>query len=226
MKWLSLTDAERRDTIAVVAEQRGLTVNAVEKDWWVTVVLHAIFSTEYRPHLLFKGGTSLSKGWDLIKRLSEDIDLALNRELLDFGGKLSAREIEKLRKASEDFVAKKLSAALQVELEKSGIAPAKFNITRDEEDQTDPHLMVNYPSLYDPLPYLPPRVKIEVSTRSLMEPWSSRSIQSFIGARYADQDFADASFDVPTVEPRRTFSRRIPERGREDQSIENISTPL
>ena len=205
MKWLNLTDAERRDTIAVVAEERGLTVNAVEKDWWVSVVLRAIFSTEYRPHLLFKGGTSLSKGWDLIKRLSEDIDLALNRELLGYGGELSTGKIDKLRNDSEDFVAKKLGAALQAELEKSGISPAKFTITQDKEEKSDPHLMINYPSLYEPLPYLPPRVKIEVSTRSMMEPWSNRSIQSFIGAHYADQDFADAAFDVPTVEPRRTF---------------------
>ena len=205
MLWLNLTEAERRDTIGVVAAERDLPVNAVEKDWWVTVVLHAIFLTEYHQHLLFKGGTSLSKGWDLIKRLSEDIDLALNREVLGYGGKLSAREIEKLRKESDGFVAKKLGTAVQVELEKLRIPPARFTITQDEEEKSDPHLMVNYPSLYEPLPYLLPRVKIEVSTRSLMEPWSNRSIQSFIGTHYSDRDFTDAPFEVPTVEPRRTL---------------------
>jgi len=205
MKWLDLTDAERRDTITVVATGNDLPVNAVEKDWWVTVVLGALFSSEYRQHLLFKGGTSLSKGWDLIKRLSEDIDLALNRELLGYGGKLSTGAIEKLRKDSEDFVAKKLSAAIQAALEKSGIPPAKFTITQDKEEKSDPHLIVRYQSLYDPLPYLLPRVKIEVSTRSLMEPWSNRSIQSFIGARFPDREFTDPPFEVPTVEPRRTF---------------------
>lgn len=80
-----------------------------------------------------------------------------------------------------------------------------FDITQDEEGLSDPHLMVNYQSLYESLPYLPPRVKIEVSTRSLMEPWSYRPIQSFIEAHYEGRDFADAPFEIPTVEPRRTF---------------------
>jgi hypothetical protein len=38
-----------------------------------------------------------------------------------------------------------------------------------------------------------------------MEPWSERPIQSFIGEQFNDQDFADPAFEVPTVEPRRTF---------------------
>ena len=53
-------------------------MQAVEKDFWVTVILQAVFSLPVAQHLIFKGGTSLSKAWGLISRFSEDIDLAVN----------------------------------------------------------------------------------------------------------------------------------------------------
>lgn len=51
----------------------------MEKDYWVTEVLRGLFAA-HRGELLFKGGTSLSKGWKLIQRFSEDIDLLLLSE--------------------------------------------------------------------------------------------------------------------------------------------------
>jgi nucleotidyltransferase AbiEii toxin of type IV toxin-antitoxin system len=206
-EWLNLTDEERRDSVTVVAAEQGLPVNAVEKDWWVTLVLRALFSTSYAPSLLFKGGTSLSKGWNLIERFSEDIDLALNRETVHtkYGGKLSNRELQKLREDSEEFTRVNLRDALHTSLSAMNLHANRFEITQDNADQSDPHLMVNYQSLYEPSPYLPPRVKIEISTRSLMEPWSNRAIRSFIGAFFEGNNFADTQVQIPTVEPRRTF---------------------
>lgn len=205
--WLSLSDEERRNTIAVVAEAKGLPENAIEKDWWVTLVLRAVFSTPLRPSLLFKGGTSLSKGWDLIERFSEDIDLALNRDAIgaQFAGDISNRAIGRLREESHRFVREEFQEALLASFAAMNLSAEKFSITQDKAENADPHLLINYQSLYEPSPYLPPRVKIEISTRSLMEPWTERSIRSFIGRRFSDQDFADSVFEVPVVEPRRTF---------------------
>ncbi len=207
IRWLSLSDEERRNTIAVVAEAKGLPENAIEKDWWVTLVLRAVFSTPLRPSLLFKGGTSLSKGWDLIERLSEDIDLALNRDAIgaQFAGDISNRAIGRLREESHRFVREEFQEALLASFAALNLSAEKFSITQDKAENADPHLLINYQSLYEPSPYLPPRVKIEISTRSLMEPWTERSIRSFIGTRFSDQDFADSVFEVPVVEPRRTF---------------------
>lgn len=55
----------------------GINQVAIEKDWWVTITLKALFQTECADSLLFKGGTSLSKGFNIIERFSEDIDLAI-----------------------------------------------------------------------------------------------------------------------------------------------------
>ena len=78
--WQQLTIEERLDVLEITAAKTGLPQLAVEKDWWVTMVLKALTTTRHFDLMSFKGGTSLSKGWNLIKRFSEDIDIALRRE--------------------------------------------------------------------------------------------------------------------------------------------------
>ena len=56
------------------AKHSGINQMAIEKDWWVTITLKALFQTSCADSLLFKGGTSLSKGFNIIERFSEDID--------------------------------------------------------------------------------------------------------------------------------------------------------
>ena len=75
--WTKLTVEERLTILSNVAESKGIVDNAVEKDYWVSMVLRAIFTLPYATAFVFKGGTSLSKGWSLIERFSEDIDLAI-----------------------------------------------------------------------------------------------------------------------------------------------------
>ena len=84
----TLNKQDKLQIIKQVAERQNLQYFAIEKDWWVTQTLNIIFHLDFAKHLLFKGGTSLSKAWHLISRFSEDIDLALNREYLGFDGGL------------------------------------------------------------------------------------------------------------------------------------------
>lgn len=62
------------------------------------------FSLPYADALVFKGGTSLSKGWNLIERFSEDIDLAIDRKFLGFSDELNKSQRTKLRKESKKFI--------------------------------------------------------------------------------------------------------------------------
>jgi predicted nucleotidyltransferase component of viral defense system len=66
-EFLELPEERRRVFIAQVSSDTGMSVKAVEKDWWVTLVLKALFSLPMAQHFIFKGGTSLSKGWGLIE---------------------------------------------------------------------------------------------------------------------------------------------------------------
>jgi len=79
---VKLADADadtRRAAFGNAGEVLGIPLRQLEKDFWVTSVLRAL-STDQRGRFLFKGGTSLSKGWNVIRRFSEDIDLLLLSE--------------------------------------------------------------------------------------------------------------------------------------------------
>jgi broad specificity phosphatase PhoE len=102
--WLTLSKERRIEILNQATELTGLPAIAIEKDWWVTLCLNASFSLPCSNQIVFKGGTSLSKGWDLIERFSEDIDLAIDRKFFGFEGDISKTQIRKLRKQSCEFI--------------------------------------------------------------------------------------------------------------------------
>ena len=69
-KWIDFSIDERKAMIQGVANAMHIDEPAAEKDWWVTAVLYALFGTEVSEYLLFKGGTSLSKGWNFNEKNS------------------------------------------------------------------------------------------------------------------------------------------------------------
>lgn len=81
--WLkNLNNASRLISINEASRISGISAKALEKDWWVTLTLKLVFNTPYAKHFAFKGGTSLNKGWKLINRFSEDIDISLSSEAI------------------------------------------------------------------------------------------------------------------------------------------------
>jgi predicted nucleotidyltransferase component of viral defense system len=76
--FFSLESSEKEIIFQEISNDLGMPVFSVEKDWWVSQTLAIIFSMNDARHMVFKGGTSLSKAWKLIYRLSEDIDLAVD----------------------------------------------------------------------------------------------------------------------------------------------------
>ena len=73
--WLNHTIDERIAMLQRAEEKFRINQVAIEKDWWVTVVLNALFKCSCADQLIFKGGTSLSKERKLIERSREDIEL-------------------------------------------------------------------------------------------------------------------------------------------------------
>ena len=64
-KWIDYNEYERQALIANAASAKHIDPVAVEKDWWVTAVLYAVFHSSIKDYALFKGGTSLSKAWNI-----------------------------------------------------------------------------------------------------------------------------------------------------------------
>ncbi len=86
--FLALPKQDRQDVFAAAARRLDTVSGYIEKDFWVCLVLEALFNRlpAGHPQLLFKGGTSLSKVFGLILRFSEDIDLVVHRDGLGFAG--------------------------------------------------------------------------------------------------------------------------------------------
>jgi len=212
MELLKLPVEQQKKFYKEIRDRIGLSEVAIEKDLWVTSVLRALFALPYSEHLSFKGGTSLSKCWNLIERFSEDIDIAVNRELLGFTGTLSKTQInDKLRRASCTFVREKLQFDLQKQLEIYGISNSYFavNVNITPITTTDPEIIeVQYKTLFIDK-YIKPVVKLEISGRSMNEPVTEISLQSFLDEVLPDTPYSEKPFVINAVVPERTFWEKI-----------------
>jgi len=204
--WFKLPEQRRREIILQTSKRAALPPWSVEKDWWASMVLKSLFELDFSDQLVFKGGTSLSKGWNLIQRFSEDIDVAINMKYLGYEGDPTLKKITKLRKASYAFTRDILCAALDAKLADTGFGEYRIEPNEEPNTSTDPHsLNLHYHSVTQQSEYISPSIKIQVSARSLMEPTEERGIQSFVGANFPGQRFADPSKLINTVIPKRTF---------------------
>ncbi len=197
----------------------GINQVAIEKDWWVTVTLKALFQTDCHEFLLFKGGTSLSKGFHIIERFSEDIDIAISHSFFGIE-KTTKSQRDKLRKTARNYIHETLSTQLDTRLKEMGITGYSIeNVTRVQDkngewrqiysDKDPTVILLHYPSIIeDAVSYIPPRVKIEISCLSMDEPTQECEIHSMIGESFEVED-SDANSKIRTVVPTRTFLEKM-----------------
>jgi Nucleotidyl transferase AbiEii toxin, Type IV TA system len=193
-----------------------MSLKAVEKDWWVTLVLKALFSLPMCQHFTFKGGTSLSKAWKLIERFSEDIDIALAPEAFgrEYKKSPSNSYVKALKKEGCTYTTHTIKDALHKQLIAMGVPADLVTIDSDEvnpimPDKDPQTLFVRYPSLYDPNLYIAEAVKVEFGVRSLKEPFATTPIQSIIAEVFPNPIYSETPFLVTAVEPRKTFMEKL-----------------
>ena len=207
----TLSNEDKIDILKEVTNKTGMPDFNVEKDWWVVQTLTIVFNMNVGEHLVFKGGTSLSKSWGIINRFSEDVDLAVNRVFLgDFKGALKKRKITKLRKASSAYIVDDFAPALQHEFNKLGMGHVKINVIETTQSDQDPKLVeIHYPPAVEYPEYIKPRVLLEIGCRSLIEPKTDKEIISLIDSSFPEASFAQRSVLIPSVNPERTFLEKI-----------------
>lgn len=212
LDFYNIDKAEKEAIFNAVATEMGMTPFAVEKDWWVSRTLNIIFQMDIAAHLVFKGGTSLSKAWKLINRFSEDIDLAIDKEFFEgYQGDITRTQISKLRKEAGNYTTGTFFADLQEAFKERGFEVLVCKILDSGEGDQDPRIIeIYYPNIIaQPTEYVLPRVLLEISCRSLREPFTSQKFGSMVDEHYADRDFAESLFEVPTVNPERTFLEKL-----------------
>ncbi len=167
-------DRDFDDLLRIVAERHGLTTGLVEKDYWVTHVLWSIHDQGLE--VWFKGGTSLSKGFGLIERFSEDLDLKIEPgrvtdlpHVTDWTR--GSRAAIELRQAYFE--------ALPELLQIPG-AEVQLSVPADESRWTGANLEVRYPGRHlDDLGVLKPLVLLEVGSARIT-PSLARDLTSFV----------------------------------------------
>jgi len=211
--WVHLSKEQKQNIIRQTSVKTGLPDYAVEKDAWVCIVLQAVYQSKYAPHIIFKGGTSLSKAYQIINRFSEDIDLILDKSFLGFEALPSKMAIKRLRTASGSFIINEFREELVHQLTQLGIPSDTYTIQYNDkvDDSSDPNTLAFY---FDPLiartnSYIQPRVLIEMGARSLTEPAEEREVVSFIDSEYAQLPFAQKAAKVNVVVPTRTFIEKV-----------------
>jgi hypothetical protein len=205
-QFLRLPRDERYLYFVQTAERLRLSPQIVEKDFWVCWTLQTLFALPcLGASLIFKGGTSLSKVFQLIERFSEDIDVSIDRTSLGFGGaqdpaaapsaKERDRRIDRLKAACQQTIVDRVQPALAAAMAAASGAADDWTLTLDEADPDHQTLLFAYPSRVSASAqaYLRPVVRIELGARS--DHWPS--VQAPI-TPYAAQEFP-AAFRAPAV---------------------------
>lgn len=214
--WLNLSDDQRRESIGLTELESGISPKVIEKDWYVTLVLRALFLTKYARFMAFKGGTSLSKGWKLIARFSEDIDIALDPQAfgIEYIEKPSESYLRKLRREGCQFTTTILKEELENELNELGVPSGVLTVQSDPVPENIPDLdpqtiRVKYRSQYDPNPYFLDEVKIEISVRSMLAPSIGAEMKSILSEFTPNAAYLETAVLIKTVLPRKTFMEKM-----------------
>jgi hypothetical protein len=212
---------DRLNLFLSTAGRMGTPVQNVEKDFWVCWVLDALFHDrdERSPRLLFKGGTSLSKAFNLIPRFSEDIDITVFRadigqdasvqDLEAASGKKRRARLEAIRDACRAFIAGSLAQRL-TEAAESLLGPARSARPWFELDPQDPDgqtLLFWYPAVTETSEYVRSAVKIEAGAKSALDPNVQAGVRPFVAEELPDLDLAVD--DITTVAAERTFWDKV-----------------
>ena len=212
--FLQYTEEQKRQAFLLTSQKKHLPEPVVEKDWWVTQVLNILFDLPIAGQLVFKGGTSLSKAWQLIERFSEDIDLAVNPAYFNVTDTPTKKQIKQLRKRSSLFVAEELSMHLQSALDKTGLASLCHMEVQPngEGDATYPEprvISLLYKSLYEQnvASYVQPMVKLEIGARSLIEPMEQFVCKSMVSEVLPIPDYTVSAIHVAA--PQKTFLEKV-----------------
>ena len=178
--FFQLPPADRREALALAAAATGRPVHLLDKDVWLVWLLDLLFRSPFGNHLVFKGGSSLSKGYQVIKRFSEDVDLTYDIRVL--APELSGPGLDPLpaTRSQQKRWTSQIRTLLPVwirhhvlPLISEGLAvhglSASLSIQQDK-------VLLEYAPLASGSGYVRPVVMLEFGARSTGEPWESRPI--------------------------------------------------
>lgn len=193
----------------IAAGNLGLNNAIIEKDFWVCYLLDILFNkTPFKNDIAFKGGTSISKSYNLIKRFSEDIDIILNWEKI--GYKLNEPWVNRSNTSQSNF--NKETAIKTEKYIKDVFMPILSDVVKNELgynpkfyiDQQNPQTIIfEYNKIFKDN-YILPQIRLEIGTLGAWTPADIRKIKPYIAEEF-EMLFEKPTTNVLTIKPERTF---------------------
>lgn len=187
-----------RQAVQFTADQMKIPAIYVEKDYWVTYVLFTIFRNEIGKDSIFKGGTALSKCYQMIERFSEDIDLVVLRRAGESNNQLT-NKIKRITKVVTDVLP-------EVEIPE---LTQKMGMNRKTAHTYTKEFQGNYGQVRDV-------IVVEATWLGYFEPHTTKTISSFVGSMMLNNGqlaIAEANgllpFELLVLEPTRTICEKI-----------------
>jgi hypothetical protein len=211
LSFLDLPIDERRLYIEEAAARRGVSPVVLEKDFWVCWLLAILFRSSFGEHLVFKGGTSLSKVFGVIDRFSEDIDLSLSPKFLGLEPAGTSRnQATKWMAKAETACGVAVKETIAPELERLvvqviGERPGGWFEYLTDPATHSPVLLFHYPTI-EPrgFEYLKRSVKLEFGSLTDQQPAGRHPVRPWL-AETLEQAFPDWACEVVSLEAERTF---------------------
>ncbi len=187
-----------RQAVQFTSDQMKILPVYVEKDYWVSFTLHTIFHNDIGNDTIFKGGTALSKCYNLIERFSEDIDLVVLRREGESNNKLTS----KIRKISE--IVNEVLPEVNIE----GLTN-KMGMNRKTVHSYNKEFQGDYGQVRD-------AIVVEATWLGYHEPYTTKTINSFIGNMMINNGQTSIAeqngmlpFEIRVLEPSRTICEKI-----------------
>jgi hypothetical protein len=219
LEFFKRSAADQALIIQETSARRGLLSVLVEKDFWVSWTLAVLFThPEFRQHLVFKGGTSLSKVFGVIERFSEDIDLSVSPEFLGINESVveqagSRKQRDEQMRALETACADRVRELFLPELERialevlgqrsGGSVWMEFLV---DNTTHSPVILFHYPTNNSPVgfDYLPRYVKLEFGSLTDQRPVGIHAIRPWVAEEFPMQ-LEDFKCELVALELERTF---------------------
>lgn len=208
---IDLNQDRRKLLFETAAREMKVSSVIIEKDFWVCYVLNYLFTeSKYKDYFIFKGGTSLSKCYNVIERFSEDVDLILRWDKIGF----SDLDVYKSRSKNQDYKFESLmnekgGQFIQTEL-KNDLAnnlASKIKNMHILSDDKDPLILyVAYPACFIDT-YIPQVVKLELGPVAAKTPIESRSISPYCYISLNNADKSNIPVEIVTIS--RTFWEKL-----------------
>lgn len=208
-----LSAQDRKELFSSTAFQTGMSEAIIEKDFWVCWMLDYLFHRcRWKSHLAFKGGTSLSKAYDLIQRFSEDIDLILDWQELgyekDEPWKMTSNKkrdgfCTQIKRKTATFLRDECLPVMKYDLEQE--LGRELDIHVDPNDQQT--IVFVYPQSFRDAAILQ-EIRLEIGALAAWTPVSVQMIGAY-SAQQFPQIFTQSTTSVLTLDPERTFWEKV-----------------